>query len=109
MKDVIQEKTTVVASNISASFTIMANHMDSSLFEKIILINPAPMKQLDIIPDHISKAKKTIVQLPFVGTFIFNIMNNMQHIDTSFRTRYVTKSYVGKLPRSTLHCEAQKF
>ena len=91
MKDVIQEKATVIASNISASFVIMANHIDDSLFEKIILINPASLKQLDMIPDEVSKVKKTIIQLPFVGTFIYNMMNNMQHIDESFRTRYVTR------------------
>lgn len=92
MADVIQEKTIVIASNISASFVIMANHIDNSLFEKIVLINPASLSQLDMIPDKTSKIKKTIIQLPFVGTFVYNIMNNMQHIDTSFRTRYVTKS-----------------
>lgn len=91
IKDVIQEQTTVVASNISASFVIMANHMDADLFKKIVLINPASLKQLDMIPDQKSKIKKTIVQLPFVGTFVYNIMNNMQHIDASFRTRYVSK------------------
>lgn len=91
MKDVIQEKTVVISSNISTSFVVMANHIDSSLFEKIILINPASLKQLDIIPDDLSKFKKSIIQLPFVGTFVYNIMNNMQHIDNSFRTRYVTK------------------
>lgn len=91
MKDVIQEKTTVVASNLSASFAIMTNHIDNSMIEKIILINPASLKQLDMIPDELSKTKKTIIQLPFVGTFIYNIMNNMQHIDASFRTRYITK------------------
>ena len=92
MKDVIQEKTVVIASNISASFVIMAAHLDNALFEKIVLINPASMKQLDVIPDELSKFKKTIIQLPFVGTFVYNIMNNMQHIDEAFRTRYVTKS-----------------
>lgn len=91
MNDVIQKKAVVVASNISASFVIMANHIDNTFFEKIVLINPASLKELNIIPDKSSKVKKTIIQLPFVGTFVYNIMNNMQHIDASFRSRYVTK------------------
>jgi len=91
MKDVIQEKATIIASNISASFVIMTNHIDDSLFEKIVLINPASLKQLDMIPDEVSKVKKTIIQLPFVGTLVYNMMNNMQRIDESFRTRYVTR------------------
>lgn len=91
ISDVIKEKVSIIASNISASFVIMANHIDDTLIEKIVLINPASLKQLDTIPDDVSKAKKNIIQLPFVGTFVYNIMNNMQHIDESFRTRYVSK------------------
>ena len=70
----------------------MANHIDDSLIEKIVLINPVSIKQLNTIPDEISKIKKTFIQLPFIGTFVYNVMNNMQHIDTSFRTRYVSKT-----------------
>ena len=106
MKDVIKEKTVVIASNISTSFVIMANHIDSSLFDKIVLINPASLKQLDTIPDKVSKTKKTIIQLPFIGTFVYNIMNNMQHIDNSFRTRYVTKSQLISSSMEDIYYEA---
>lgn len=106
VKDVIQEKTFVVASNISASFVIMANHLDDSLFEKIILINPAPLYQLDMIPDDLSKMKKTIIQLPFVGTFIYNVMNNMQHIDASFRNRYISKTEIISSTMEDIYYEA---
>ena len=88
IKDVIQEKTTVIATNMSASFIIMANHMDNTLFDKMILINPISLKQLEIIPDELSKLKKHIIELPFIGTFIYNLMNNSTRIDESFRTRY---------------------
>lgn len=88
IKDVIKEKTSVVTTNMSASFVIMTNHIDNTLFNKIILINPISLKQLDIIPDQLSKFKKRIVELPFVGTFIYNLMNNSTKIDEHFRTRY---------------------
>ena len=106
MKDVIQEKTTVIASNISASFVIMANHIDDSLFEKIILINPASLKQLDMIPDELSKFKKTIIQLPFVGTFVYNMMNSTQRIDESFRTKYVTRPQLISSSMEDIYYEA---
>lgn len=88
VKDVIQEKTTVVATNMSASFVIMANHMDNSLFDKLILINPISLKQLDILPDQLSKLKKQIIELPFIGTFVYNLMSSSRKIDESFRNRY---------------------
>ncbi len=88
IKDIIQEKTTVVATNMSASFIIMANHIDDTLFNKIILINPVSLKQLEVIPDKKSKLKKRLIELPFIGTFIYNIMNNSNRIDESFRNEY---------------------
>ena len=91
IKDVIQEKTTIITSNMSAPCVIMANHIDDSLFEKIILINPVSLKQMDIVPDKLSKFKKTIISLPFVGTFIYNLMNSANRIDEDFRTRYISK------------------
>ncbi len=106
ISDVIQEKVSIIASNISASFVIMANHIDDSLIGKIVLINPASLKQLDTIPDDVSKAKKTIIQLPFVGTFVYNIMNNMQHIDEAFRTRYVSKPQLISSSMEDIYYEA---
>ena len=91
IKDVIGEKAIVIASNISTSFVIMANHMDSSLFEKIILINPVSLDKLTLIPDRLSKIKKSLVQLPFIGTFIYNLVTNPIKIDKSFRENYYVK------------------
>ena len=88
VKDIIKEKTIVVSSNMSSSFVIMANHLDDSLFDKIIFINPVSLKQLDVIPDKLSKFKMRIMELPFIGTFIYNVMTNPPHIDEAFRTKY---------------------
>ena len=33
----------------------------------------------------------TIISLPFVGTFIYNMMNSANKIDEDFRTRYFTR------------------
>lgn len=91
IKEVIGEKTNVVSTNMSASFIVMANHMDDTLFEKIILINPVSLKQMDIIPDKLTKLKKRIIELPFIGTFIYNLMTNPTRIDTAFRDCYYAK------------------
>jgi len=92
VRDVIQEKTTVIATNISASSVILANHIDNNLFEKMIFINPVSLKKLEIIPDKKSKLKKRLIELPFIGTFIYNIMNNSHKIDTAFRNEYYEKA-----------------
>lgn len=86
--EVIGEKTSVVATNMSASFVIMANHMNASLFDKIILINPISIKELTNIPNDLSNLKKILIQLPFIGTFIYNLLTNPVKIDEAFRNKY---------------------
>lgn len=91
IKDIIQEKTSVIATNMSVSFVVMANHMNPTLFDKLIFINPVSLEQLNIIPDKLSKIKKRIIELPFVGTFIYNLMHNASRIDDSFRNVFFEK------------------
>lgn len=91
VKDIVGEKTTVVATNMSASFIVMANHIDDTLFDKLIFINPVPLNHLDILPDRLSKFKMRLIELPFIGTFIYNLMTNPPHIDESFRSKYFEK------------------
>lgn len=91
VKDIIQDKTKVIATNVAASSVILANHIDTELFKNIILINPISLKCLEIIPDKKSKLKKRLIELPFIGTFIYNLMNNSHKIDESFRTKYFEK------------------
>ncbi len=88
IKDVIGETTTVAASGLTTSFVIMANHMDSELFKKIILINPVSVKKLTVLPDKCSKWKMRIMELPFIGTFIYNLLTSPKNIDNNFRNYY---------------------
>lgn len=106
VKDVIGEQTTVVATNISASFVVMANHMDDTLFDKLIFINPVSLKQLDKIPDQSSKFKKRIIELPFIGTFVYNLMTTTNRIDESFRTRYYEKPQLISTTMEEIYYEA---
>lgn len=88
IKDIIGEKTSVVATNLSASFVIMANRMDSGLFEKIIFINPVSVKKMEHIPDQSSKITRILFALPIIGTFLYNIFEDPVHIDQKFRETY---------------------
>ena len=65
VKEVIKTPTNIVATDISASFVIMTNHMDKEVFKKIVLINPISLKQLEVIPDDLSKFKQVIINTIF--------------------------------------------
>ena len=98
VKEIIQEKTRVIATNMSASSVLLANHIDEELFDKIILINPVSLEELDIIPNSKSKLIKRLFELPFIGTFLFNKMNNSKKIDETFRTNYFQPHLQSLLP-----------
>jgi pimeloyl-ACP methyl ester carboxylesterase len=92
IKNVIGQKVNVVASNMSSSFVIMANHMDDSIIEKMIFINPISMDVLENVPDNQSKMKQTLINLPLVGTFLYNVLTSPCRIDHLFRSIYYAKS-----------------
>ncbi len=88
IENVIGEKTSVVATNMSCGFVTMTNQMNPELFEKIVFINPVSAKKMEMIPDTLSKAKQTLYSIPILGTFIYNLQNNPIHIDLAFREKY---------------------
>lgn len=88
IKNVIGTKTDIIASNMSSSFVIMANHIDDSIINKIVLINPVSFKTLSYIPDKQSKFKQMMINLPLIGTFIYNILMNQIRLDEQFRKTY---------------------
>ena len=92
INDVIKEKTDIIATNLSASFVIMANNLNKDLFNKMILINPISMNKLESIPTSILKLKQKCIQLPLIGTFIYNILNTQTKTDIVFKTKYFRHS-----------------
>ena len=92
INDVIKEKTDIIATNLAASFVIMANNLNKDLFNKVILINPISMSKLESIPTSILKLKQKCIQLPLIGTFIYNILNTQTKTDIVFKTKYFRHS-----------------
>lgn len=73
IKNVIQEKTSLISTGASCSFSIMACNMDSSYFDKLILINPEDLNTLAQTPSKQKNALKFLIDLPIIGTLIYNI------------------------------------
>lgn len=96
IKNIIKDKCTLVGSNLSTSIIIMLNNMESELINHIILINPVSLKQLQITPDAISKLKKTFINLPLVGTFVYNIIYHPLFIKMAEHKKYKEKKSTSK-------------
>lgn len=97
--DVIGTSTDVIASQYSSTFTLMANQLDAELFNHIILINPPSIKNVQGTITTANKIMKDIMELPLIGTFVYNLTHKRSDIDTAFRQRYYKKPQLilGKL------------
>ena len=92
VNDVIGKPVNVAATNLSTAPVIMANALSKDLFNKIILINPVSLQQLSCIPDKSTKFKQNIINLPIIGTFIYNKLMSPIKVDLLFRNKFILRS-----------------
>lgn len=88
VKNIVGHKCDVIATGLSGSFTIMACHNDNSLFNKIMLINPENLYNLNKIPTKRSKILKFLIEVPIFGTFLYNILANYKNMENVFKNEY---------------------
>ena len=89
IQNVIGEKTDIIASNESVSFVTLACNMNKDLANSIIAINPTSLKELHITTDKYASVKKTLLELPVIGTFLYNIKVSNTNITKYFREEYL--------------------
>lgn len=83
-KEIIKERTDVVATGLSASFSIMTCLNNEEVFGKLMLINPTDLSVLNQIPTKQSKIAKFLLEAPLVGTLIYNILANKSSTELYF-------------------------
>lgn len=91
IKNVIGEKTDIITSNESISFVTLACNMNKDLANSIIAINPTSLKELHITTDKYASVKKTLLELPVIGTFLYNIKVSNTNITKDFREEYYAR------------------
>lgn len=89
IKNVIREKTDIMASGYSSSFSLLACHNESSLFGKLILINPPSLSDLNKIPGKRSKLYKFLLELPVFGTLVYNMITCQSNVQLLFTEKYL--------------------
>ena len=88
IRDVIGERTDVIASHRTGSCILFADAMDQDLFGKIIIINPHPLYRLKEGQSLTLKLKHFLLELPVIGTFIYNVIHTRSGIDHLFEKVY---------------------
>lgn len=89
IKNVIHEKTDIMASGYSSSFSLLACHNESSLFGKLILINPPSLSDLNKIPGKRSKLYKFLLELSVFGTLVYNMITCQSNVQLLFTEKYL--------------------
>lgn len=94
IKNVIREKTDVVVTGESSSFTLMACNMNPEQFNKIIVINPSNLVELCATPSKEKNALKFLIDMPVIGTLIYNIVFTSKNISKFFEEKYYYKGHL---------------
>lgn len=84
IRNVIGEKTDVIASGFSGSFAVMACRNENSLFNKIMLANPPALGNLKHMPGKKEKALKYFLEIPVFGTLVYHIAVSRDSIQNFF-------------------------
>lgn len=93
IKNVIGSKTDVAATGLTASCVVMACHTDSSLFHKIMMINPESISKLSGIPGKHSKIRKIITDLPVIGTAVYNMLLSRSNVEYYFTEKMLNNPF----------------
>ncbi len=88
IKHVISEKTDVITVGRSCSFVLMACANNNSIINRVILINPNDLVDLAKIPTKQTKMLQQLIELPILGTFLYNMLINKKTIEKSLRSHY---------------------
>ena len=91
LKEVIKEKTILIASGLSAHLAILTDNMYPDSVEKVILINPEKLSSADQNPDTRGKVIKFLIDLPIFGRFIYNIEMSEENLSHLFYEMYFMK------------------
>lgn len=89
--DIVKEAANIVVTGISSSFVIMAQTMEPDNFKKIILVNPSDINIIKEMPTKETKAAKTILEIPILGTFIYNLIMHHKRILNYIESKYIFK------------------
>lgn len=91
IKDVIHEQPDVITTGNSVAFTTLAENMNKNLFHSIVAINPPLPYDITNSTNKYAIIQKTLLELPVIGTFIYNMKAHETNIQKTFHSTYFGK------------------
>lgn len=93
IKSEIGHRTDIIATGASASFVIMACSSNPKLFDRLMFINPDSILSCSQISGKRAKLYKFLLDLPIIGSLIYNISVSRKAISDNFRNQYFYNPY----------------
>jgi len=104
INDVINKKTDIIMSGDSSPISITTSINNSKVINKIILINPPSVSNSEIVPNNNTRMAKKILELPLVGTFIYNLINTKDKcFDISINELFTKDDYTSYTYSHTMY------
>lgn len=96
----------VMVCGSSSSFVLATAANDNNIIGQIILVNPESIVELAKIPTKRTKALRLLINLPIIGTFLYNIFHSKNSIGNIFRNYYFSNIRNVKDYDIECYCEA---
>lgn len=93
IKSEIGHRTDLIVTGETSAFAIMACNNDPTLFNRIMLINPSSLQSFAQVPNKHTKLYKFILDLPVIGTLLYNIACSRNQIKKAFEEQYFFNPY----------------
>lgn len=91
IKVVIGNKTDTIAVGSTAPIVLKLANDNSKLLGNIVMINPLGLYDQNLIPSNETKLLKLAMELPIIGTYIYNIHSTRTNIDKTFHEEYIAR------------------
>lgn len=106
VKEIICDKPDAIVTGDAASLLIMTGKMYPSLFQHIILVNPTDFSEINRYPNKVDTYKKRLLEMPIIGTAIYNLCHSRTVIQNKFHSEYIFDNHTSTLKYVSRYFEA---
>lgn len=89
VKEVIKGKTDIITSGRASSLAIMACHMEAHLYNRLLFISPASVREAAKTPSFKYRLLKYAICMPIVGTLVYNLCFSKKMTEKHFEEKYI--------------------
>ena len=104
VKNIIGQRCDVVSSGNASALVLLSCVYHSELFNHIIMINPEEISDSCKLPAACNKLLKNLIELPVIGTMLYNVLHSQLYISMDLRTnKFYNTSKIKSINIQAMH------